>query len=325
MKVSGFYILISLLFLTMIVVTLKYFGGSGNSFIGVTTVRQHKISTGRSASVRKIFIVPGQQVKAGDLLIELESSDLDVEIEKMENRISILKRDASEKAKLVASEINYVKATHGVELEKIYAELAQSQSELLLNQQLTKTFVAERDTISPAAPLSLKIKGLRQQMAQHEQMVTVRVKDILQKNETEQHIEGNQVILLERELELLKNEKNILSRRCQFDGVIENVYVKEGEQVPSYTSLLSINPVCPSTVIGYLTGRKRDPAINTNVSVTSYEHRHRVSGKVIGYGSVVQLPEILQKSTAVKAFGREIFIEIDPENELADGEKVLIR
>lgn len=325
MKIFGFYILISFLFLTMIGITLKYFSGSGNSFIGVTTVRQHKISTGRSASVRKIFIVPGQQVKAGDLLIELESSDLDVEIEKLENRISILERDASEKAKLVASEISYVKAAHGIELEKIYAELVQSQSELLLNQQLTKTFVDEQDTISHTAPLSLKIKGLRQQMARHEQMITLRVKDILQKSETEQHIGENQIILLERELELLRKEKNILFRRCLFDGVIENVYVKEGEQVPSYTSLLSINPVRPATVIGYLTGRKKDPAINMNVSVTSYEHRHRVSGKVIGYGSVVQLPEILQKSTAVKAFGREIFIEIEIENELADGEKVLIR
>jgi HlyD family secretion protein len=46
---------------------------------------------------------------------------------------------------------------------------------------------------------------------------------------------------------------------------------------------------------------------------------------VIGYGSVAELPEILQKSTAVKAFGREIFIEIGLENNFANGEKVLIR
>jgi HlyD family secretion protein len=46
---------------------------------------------------------------------------------------------------------------------------------------------------------------------------------------------------------------------------------------------------------------------------------------VIGYGSVVQLPLILQKSTAVTGFGREFFVEMDGQNEFATGERVLIR
>ena len=62
------------------------------------------------------------------------------------------------------------------------------------------------------------------------------------------------------------------------------------------------------------------------MSVTSYDQlRNSVQGKVIGYGSVSELPDILQKSTASKAFGQQVFIEIPFENTFFNGEKVLIR
>jgi len=60
--------------------------------------------------------------------------------------------------------------------------------------------------------------------------------------------------------------------------------------------------------------------------VASYDQqRNLVAGRVIGYGSVSELPEILQKSTAIKAFGQQVFIEIPGENAFFNGEKVLIR
>ncbi len=112
------------------------------------------------------------------------------------------------------------------------------------------------------------------------------------------------------------------------DGVIENVFVKDGEQVSSYTPLLSVTPLRPTTVIGYLVGTKtKEYEVGATVSVKAYgsPSANPVPGKVIGYGSVSELPEILQKSTAVKAFGREVFIEVSSDNEFANGQKVLIR
>jgi HlyD family secretion protein len=108
--------------------------------------------------------------------------------------------------------------------------------------------------------------------------------------------------------------------------VVENVLVKQGEQVAAYTPLLSLNPVHPTTVVGYVVGRKVTFPIGAEVSVRSQENPTLIStGKVIGYGSVVPLPEILQKSTAVTGFGREFFVEIESQNNFANGERVLIR
>ena len=80
-------------------------------------------------------------------------------------------------------------------------------------------------------------------------------------------------------------------------------------------------------MVAYLVGKKASIfGVGKEVNVASYDQqRNLVSGKVIGYGSVSELPEILQKSTAIKAFGQQVFIEIPGENSFFNGEKVLIR
>lgn len=125
----------------------------------------------------------------------------------------------------------------------------------------------------------------------------------------------------------MKSEKSKLNKYASAAGVVKNVYVKAGEQVDAFTPLLEVNPKRPTTIIVYLVGKKSDLyPIGASVSVSSYDQRRNaVTGKVIGYGSVSELPEILQKSTATTAFGQEVFIEVPAENFLANGEKVLVR
>ncbi|HMX51628.1 MAG TPA: HlyD family efflux transporter periplasmic adaptor subunit, partial [Cyclobacteriaceae bacterium] len=143
----------------------------------------------------------------------------------------------------------------------------------------------------------------------------------------EQQLLNNQIKLLEQELDLLKTERSNLVKYASSDGVVTSVYVKPGEQVSSYTELLAITPVRPTTVIGYLAGKNNNTfVVGDSVRVSAYGNGSiRITGRVIGYGAVTQLPDILQKSTAVKAFGREVFIEIPPSNNFTNGEKVLIR
>jgi len=137
----------------------------------------------------------------------------------------------------------------------------------------------------------------------------------------------NQVALLESELTLMESERKSLIKIASAPGVIKNVFIKDNEQVSSYTQLLEINPVRPTTVVIYLIGKRADRfPVGAQVTVSSYDQvRNTVTGKVIGYGSVIELPPVLQKSTAVRAFGQEVFIEIPDDNNLANGEKVLVR
>jgi len=332
MKISfnWFYGLIGLMFLGMLYISGRFFKGSGNSSIGITEAKEYRINSEKSSLVKSVYVVPGRQVKAGDALVELTSNELEIDIDKLSNRIIVLKSEQQEKSKLVESEIAYVKAQHGITIEEIDTDIGQLKSRIELNRNLTREFISRNDTTALSLsqnPQQTKLNSLQQQKLKHSRAMDIKIEEIRQENTTEQSLLVNQIRLLERELELLLEEKKKLSKFATTEGVVENVYVKEGEQVDAFTPLLSVNPVRPSTVVGYLVGKKFNiPAIGSSVTVSSYDHRSvSVTGKVIGYGSVSELPEILQKSTAVKAFGREVFIEISLENNFANGEKVLIR
>ncbi|MDF9799305.1 multidrug resistance efflux pump [Catalinimonas alkaloidigena] len=325
-RTNWFYILIALMLVAMLFISGKYFKGSGEASIGIAQTSEYKVNTEKSALVKSVNIVPGMQVKKGDLLVELSSDALEVDIAKLTNRIAVYKSERDEKAKLANAEISYLKAQKGIEIEELDAEIMELESEIRMNEALTKAFTSDKKT-SENSPISIKVRSLRQQKQKHLEAMNIKVEDVLQESTTEQHLVENQISLLESELKLLEAEKSKLNKYATASGVVKNVYVKPGEQVDSFTPLLEINPLHPTTVVAYLVGKKpTELGVGKIVSVSSYDQqRNSVEGKVIGYGSVSELPEILQKSTATKAFGQQVFIEIPVENTFFNGEKVLIR
>lgn len=328
--INWFYVLVAIIFAAMIWISARYFRGSDYSSIGITEVKEYKINSERSALVKAVQVVPGQQVKTGQLLIDLGSTELDMDIDKITNRIALLKDERQSKARLIQAQVDYLRADQGIPLEELETEIAQTKSDIQLNKKLTKELATDSDTSvwnEADNPLRVKLNSLYKQKAQHKQAMVIKEADIRQEGFIEQQLLNNQIKLLEQELDLLKTEKSKLVKYAGSDGVVKNVYVKPGEQVSSYTDLLSITPVHPTTVIGYLAGKNNNTfAVGDSVRVSAYGNSSiKTSGRVIGYGAVTELPDILQKSTAVKAFGREVFIEIPSSNNFANGEKVLIR
>jgi len=324
-RINWFYILIGVLLVSMLYISGRYFKGSGDAAIGIAQTTEYKVNSEKSALVKSVNVISGMQVKEGDLLIELTGQELEMDIAKLTNRIVILKSEREEKSKLLASEVSYIKAQTGIEIEELEEEILQTASELKMNEALTREFVSDKKGME--SPLNIKINSLKQQKQKREEAMNIKIKDVQQRFKTDQYLLENQVVLQESELNLLAEEKRKLNKYASANGVVKNVYVKPGEQVDAFTQLLEINPLRPTTVIAYLVNRKSDVfPIGASVSVSSYDQRRNsIAGKVIGYGSVNELPDILQKSTATKAFGQEVFIEIPEDNLLANGEKVLIR
>lgn len=328
--INWFYGLVAVLFAAMIWISAKYFRGSDYSSIGITEVKEYRINSEKSALIKSVHVVPGQQVKAGELLLDLTSAELEMNIEKTSNRIALLKIEQQSKAKLIQAQVDYLHADLGIPLEEIETEIEQTKSEIQLNKKLTKELATNSDTSvwnEADNPLQVKLNSLNKQKAKHKQAMRIKETDIRQEGFIDQQQLNNQISLLEQELGLLKTEKSKLVKYATADGVVKSVFIKPGEQVNSYTPLLSITPVSPTMVTGYLAGKNNNTfAVGDSVRVSAYGNGSiKITGKVIGYGAVTELPDILQKSTAVKAFGREIFIEIPPHNKFANGEKVLIR
>jgi HlyD family secretion protein len=269
--------------------------------------------------------VQGQAIAKGDTLMVLSSKLLLQEIEKLYNKIKVLESERIEKQGLLKSEISLLQSTHAVSISELEQEITQAQSELNLNKSLSSSLKTNTSPVA-ASPLEEKIKSLKAEIDLRNKSLQVQINDLTVKHSTDQSILQNQIRLLQEELAFMQREKSGLIKIAPGDGVVESIPVKQGEEISSYASLLTILPKNPTSVIGYLQAEKGVPAIGSKVQLTGYESRwNSIEGTVIGYGAITALPEILQKSTAVKAFGKEIFIEIPAQNTFSTGEKMLIR
>ena len=180
--------------------------------------------------------------------------------------------------------------------------------------------------INQTNEIQLQIESLQQQLSLELLAIDIRINDV-----TQEHIFDISQIRARQELaiqELVWKERMLdnLTRIAQTDGVVERVYVKPLEQVDSYTPLLSINPRHPTSVLGYLVGKKdRNRQIGDTVTVRSSQESSLIStGVITGFGSVVALPTILQNSSSITTFGLEIYVQIPEKNPLPVGEKVII-
>lgn len=324
MKINSFYILVLVLVVSLFFITKKLYNGSGKTWVGVAEAKDYTITSEKQATVKSIHVVQGQAISKGDTLIILFSNNLMQDMDKLTNRISVLQSERSEKQNLVNSEIELLKSNHSVDVVQLEKEISQAESELKLNKSIATDL-----KISPGqqiSPLEEKVKALKSEIELRNQSLQIKIKDLQIKNTNNQTVLQNQVDLLKHEFSILQSEVKSLTKISQSDGVIEAIPVKQGEEVDAYTNLLSILPKSPTAAIGYLASEKEAPAIGTKVLLTGYDARWKsVEGKVIGYGAIASLPEILQKSTAVKAFGKEIFIEMPAANNFSTGEKLLIR
>lgn len=325
-KNHTFYIAIGILFVSLLSFNSYFFKGS-EKYLGITTAKEYKISSEKSATVKKVHVIPGQAVKRGQLLVELISKNLEIDISKLRNRVEVLNSEIEEKKKEVLSEIDYLKAQKGIKVEEIDAEMLQIKKELELNFKLIDQVGGSANKeLNDDDPLSLEISSLEEKKRLHKKAIDIKIKEIQQKNISAQQVIVNRVRLFEKELEMLINEKQQLSKYATFDGVVENVYVKENEEIQAYSSILSVNPKSPTSVVGYVVGKKTKPKkVGEKVQVASYDKRTDVvEGTIIGLGAITALPDILQKSTSIKAYGLEVFINIGEHNKLSTGQKVVV-
>jgi len=319
----GYYILTLLVFLGLLY-TSRLVMVRGSTITGVTDAKKYKITARHTVKVRKIFVSPGQAFHPGDTLITLVSPDLEKDIANVESRIEKLKAERKEKAKSVSAKIDYIGAQLKTQKREMSMKIDQEESELALNQQITSAQTFDSSLVQPRI---IHLQGLKEQVDLIANEARIKIRDVRQQNESDQALMTNQIALLTRELGQLMIDRSELVKIAPQAGVVEQVTAKVGESFQKFTGLLTYNPEHPVSVIGYIVGKRAEKlSLNEKVEVWSYNHPDvRQQGEIIGFGAVVALPEILQKSTAVKAFGKEVFISITVKNDFFVGEKVLIR
>jgi HlyD family secretion protein len=320
-----FYVFIAVLFAGMVYVSATWFRGSGKSVVGVAASKGHRIVSEEGGVVVRIYVVPGQQVEAGDSLVRLVSNSLQMDFDKIRQRLDLLNRERSERDKLLASRIGYVQAQTEIRIEEIRSDIDRLRKEAEFNRKLASALRPGEVSQQEEGLLGAQVESMEREIARHQEAMKIRIADLKQEHRSEMETLLGQIQLYEKEFTLLRQKEGRLVIRASSGGVVESAHVHDGESTEPFAPLLTVRPDSPTSVIGYAGLPVRVTwKIGDEVQVRSAAHSP-VAGKVIGFGEVVSLPDVLQQSTAAKAFGREIFIEIAPGGPFASGEKVLIR
>ncbi|HVK60811.1 MAG TPA: hypothetical protein VM432_04640, partial [Bdellovibrionales bacterium] len=130
-----------------------------------------------------------------------------------------------------------------------------------------------------------------------------------------------------REIGYLENQKRSLFVFSEIDGIVGAVNFKAGEKAPAFASLITISPVNPTYIVGYVhesAHSKLSP--KQRVKVISAASGQEIYGEVANVGArIVQIPERLLRISTIVSYGREVLVRIPEENGFLLSEKVQIK
>ncbi|MDA8793097.1 DUF3616 domain-containing protein [Bacteriovoracaceae bacterium] len=218
-----------------------------SSFVGIVGSRAIEVAKSYPAKVEKLHVIPGQIVKKGALLLELQNPELELEMSKIESEIKIMQE--------------------------------------------------ERDLFLP----------------------------LLDKKT----IESTALENLKEHLGILRKQKEDLYIFADFEGKIQNINYKEGENTQPHFPIISILKDQPTTIRGYIHEKIMDEIdVEQFVEVSSLSGNIEKGtiGKIISFGSsIVSFPPRLLRDPERPIWGREVIVSIPVNHTFLLGEKVFIK
>lgn len=322
MRINGFYLLVALTGSLLVFISVRYFSTTVNGIPAVTAARALTVRTEYTAEVLEVRVRPGQTVQPGDTLVLLSSAQLVRELEKLDKKLESLQTEQSARRSAFQSSLNLVRTDISLKVRELEQELHQAEKELDLNTKL----LAREDLKVSESSLAIEIRDMKAQIALYRQREQERESELRAAYTADQSILQSQLDLTNLELQTFQRARRALVKVADHHGVVETVSVRQGSVVDAFTGMVTLLPANPVMVVAFMQYQGNDLLVGDKVEVAGMENPEFViQGKVTGFGSMVALPEILQKSTAVKAYGREIFIEIPDRNPFTTGQKVLVK
>lgn len=298
------------------------------SFFGIAQSNETEINYNYPVVVEEILVKPGQEVKKGDILLRLSRRKAKETLQDQEYRI----------AELRAKEALWKLQKENEILEnkiKLKAKLDELESQKQrLNQE-----IAYKKSLYDGLPQS----GTNEAAYNY---LEAELQNILEAENTTRQLYEAKIAGLEKELQLGQSpyEEQIKKYRAEWefeqaqdfqpivvvapsDGIVGDIKCKEAEHVSSFSTLMTFYEPHPNIVKGFVHEEltlKVD--IGQEFVVSSLKDENlKYSGKVIGLGSrIVEIPTRLRKIEVIKAYGREVLIEIPASNAFLQNEKVSI-
>ncbi|MBL7032846.1 MAG: efflux RND transporter periplasmic adaptor subunit [Candidatus Delongbacteria bacterium] len=318
----------------LVILIVVNFRSVVTDFYGIAESSEVEISYESATIVRQISVIPGQEIGAGQLLVELEQPDLTVELNRVRHRLEEVTADREIWFKQTVARIAELEALQLAATSELDYQLLETRARFRMNRELAtglpslgvRSTAVENDSRAEN-PLLLEIERLeaaRPLVVEPYRIQIARLAEELQTADPQQ-IEINR---LTRELILLEKKLAQLTFKATTPGLIGAVNFKNGETVPPYSAILTLHSRAPLFVRGYIHENSHNQvAVGQTVRLVSLtDNGYQIPGEIAGVGSrIVSFPTRLAKRPAVTIWGREVMIRISQENNFLLGEKILIR
>ncbi len=318
----------TVLIVLLLSLTIKF--DSSVTFYGFAENKETEISMENPVEVMKINVTTGQRVKKGTVLLNVISSSLPIKIsnteykiEELQTKYSLWKTDLDWKISQYTIELNEKTSSIQSQIDHLNAQIEQNKK-LAQNLKSIDNNVDKGEIINP---VFIKIDALKEELNFTRGIITTQINNLKSERFADNNPLLSEINALEVQLEHFNERKEDQIIVAPTDGLVGNIHCKEGEKIASFGELISFYEESPTLVVGYI-HEELILKINIDDDIDIYSSSRpeiQNQGVVKTLGSrIVEIPPRLRKIKELKTFGREIIIEIPPDNPFLQKEKVIL-
>ena len=326
MKINLLYILIPAALFGCYWIAKDLQSQSTVSFFGTAETEPQTLNFEHAVLVQDIRVVSGNQVKKGDTLAIFYRSELDkTTVEKLAD-INQLEVEKNAKNETLNKDKDVLLARQTARIAELKAEIRVLQTEDSLQLALKKN-IYNTENANRISSKSEQIKVLQESILQLEKQTQEQIAQINSQRQANQVIAQAKLNQVQKDIDFVKLERNKLFLIAPMDGYVEQVNMGKNMLIPQYKDMIKINPKKPNKIIGFIHESTEVPfQLGDSVGISSASRPAILTkGTIVGSSpKLVELPLRLRKFVEVKAWGREIFIQMPDTNKFYIGEKIVI-
>ncbi|MEZ5044875.1 MAG: biotin/lipoyl-binding protein [Saprospiraceae bacterium] len=326
-KINWFYITIIMTGIFLFVALRPSFHKE-LSFYGFAESRSTEINYNYAVVVDKILVKAGQEVKAGQVLMQLSRRKSKETLEDQSFRVAQLQAEEKLWKQKQKNEIEELKINQQIRLSEIERKIDHTQKELAYKKSLIEGLQSIEPEVITYRPLENALTSYEQEKEELNRIYTIKIKGLEEELNLGKNPYSEQIRRLIAEQEFDESQKHIpIVVKAPTDGLVGTISCKEEEHIPSFSSLLTFYEPHSGIIEGYVhEDLTLEVKIGQTYTIASLKDEQiKCTGKVIGLGSrIVEIPSRLRKIETVKAYGREVLIEVPKDNYFLQKEKVSI-
>ncbi|MCF8245605.1 MAG: hypothetical protein K9J37_04000 [Saprospiraceae bacterium] len=300
-------------------------------FYGIAENQIRSVNLQYPVEIKEINVALGEKLDSGQLLARLYRTDLPIKINDINYEIRELqvKRYMDiEQLQAKATQLDAKRAALTITYDQKIAQLETEHAAQVKVLASIKTLDIGSDKNNDTPDIHLqRIESLKKEKALEIKQLDVSLSQVKSETELTQAPIDLRIKKLESELELIKKQEAELDIFAPQSGIVGQLDFMPGEKIEAYTVILKIYGTHPDVVTTYIgDGRLAAIKLGDTLMVGSINQpEYQVPGVVLGLGTrIKELPERLRRIPDLKAWGREVQLQIPLDNAFLQGEKVKV-